>query len=307
MICALRRLCSALRRPALLLLLAAPAAAQQGGIEVFAGETIFDQGIRLSLSHLYNVRDELRSGTESVADPLDRKLTENRTVLGVDYGATPDLQFSALVPFVHKQLDTNVGSRDVSGLGDIALLAKYRFYQRNGPQRSFNLAIVGGVETPTGESKKTDGAGILPAPLQPGNGAWNPFTALSMTYGFGRARIDSTLFYKMNTEGAADLERGDFVTLDLSGAYRVYHVKYPGPTVGLRAGLQFRHESASELAGTRITNSGSDMLLFKTSVGIHPTPDTDFALGVELPFWQDYDGQQLERGTRLVLKLGIRF
>jgi len=294
-------------RVALAVLLSASAAAQQGGIEVFAGETIFEKGIRISVSHLYNVRDGLRSGTDSVDDPLGRKLTENRTVFGVDYGLTSDLQVSALVPFVNKALDTNVGSQDVSGLGDVALLAKYRFFLRNGRQRSMNMSIVGGVETPTGESERRDGPGLLPALLQPGNGAWNPFAALSMTYGFGRARVDSTLFYKINTEGAADLERGDFVTLDLSGAYRVYHVKYPGPTVGIRAGVQYRHESRAELAGISVTNSGSDMLLFKTSVGVHPTPDTDLALGVEVPFWQDYNGQQLERGTRLVLKLGLRF
>lgn len=51
-------------RASLLLLLLAPAVdAQDGGIEVFAAETLFASGTRVSLTHIYESKGSLRRGT----------------------------------------------------------------------------------------------------------------------------------------------------------------------------------------------------------------------------------------------------
>ena len=60
------------------------AAAQEGGIEVFSAETIFDQGTRLSLSHIYKRKGTLFEGTDEVSDPLDRVFEEYRLVAQID-------------------------------------------------------------------------------------------------------------------------------------------------------------------------------------------------------------------------------
>ena len=43
--------------------LSAPSLAQQGGIEVFAGETLFEQGTRISISHIHTRKGTLREGS----------------------------------------------------------------------------------------------------------------------------------------------------------------------------------------------------------------------------------------------------
>ena len=57
----------------------AGAFAQQGGIELFSGNTIFESGTRVSLSHIYFSRGSLFSGSEEV-------------VLTIRCGVTPTLR-----------------------------------------------------------------------------------------------------------------------------------------------------------------------------------------------------------------------
>ena len=85
------------------LLLVPAASAQSGGIELFAGETLFAEGTRVSLTSLVEKKRTLRAGSSSVADPLDLEFTERREVFGVDHGLNRDLTLSVLVPRVSRR------------------------------------------------------------------------------------------------------------------------------------------------------------------------------------------------------------
>ena len=71
--------------------------AQTGGIEVFAGETLFRRGWRISETYLYRREGTLYRGSNSVSDPQDRLFQEHRVVTGVDYGLLADLTVSGLL------------------------------------------------------------------------------------------------------------------------------------------------------------------------------------------------------------------
>ncbi len=290
-----------------LLLCSFTASAQEGGIEVFAGETLFKSGFRLSTTQLFKEKNGLFRGSHKTSDPMNLRRREYRTVFGLDYGLRKDITLSALLPVVRRELRSSGVDTSATGLGDLALLGKYRVFNREGKARSFNVAVIGGLELPTGDTNEMSMGLRLAPSLQPGKGALSPFLATSITTGLGRARFDSTVFYKWNTEGSQQFKDGNFFSLSLSAAYRFLHYKYPGPTFGARLGLQWRHEGRAELAGSNVGSSGADELLLTPALSIHPIPQMDLNLGVRLPLTQHYNGTQLGRDLEFTLALGIRF
>ncbi|MCZ6796001.1 MAG: hypothetical protein O7J95_20525 [Planctomycetota bacterium] len=284
---------------------------QEGGIEVFAAETLFDQGMRLSVSHLYKLRSELHRGSSRVSDPQDRVFQEHRVVAGFDYGVLPELTLSALVPAVYRELRREAaGGRErleAFGLGDIALLGKYRLHKVDWERSSFNVSLVAGLEFPSGETGAREDGVRLPPSLQPGSGSWDPFVALASRLGVNRWRFDALAFYKANTEGTQEFEDGDFLALEADVAFRFLHTKYPGPTASARVGLQFRYQGRAEQSGLRVNDSGSDALMARFGLTVHPMPRMDLTVAVDVPLYQDLRGEQLGLGVRTFFALGIRF
>lgn len=275
------------------LALGGPATSQEGGIEVFAAGTLFSRGTRVSLSHIYK-----RKGTE---------FHEHRFVAAVDHGLRPDLTVSALIPYVDKELESDAGDSNSSGLGDVALLAKFRVHKRDWTRSSFNVSAIGGVELPTGATHERDDGARLPTELQPGLGSWNPFLGLATNVSLDRLRFDGLAFYKLNTEGAQDYEKGNFFALEVAAAYRFLHTKYPGPTASAKLGLQWRHEDHAEQDGATVGDSGSDELRLRPGLTWHPAPNMDITLAVEIPIYQDFNGDQLGTDYRTILAIGVRF
>ena len=224
------------------------AAAQAGGIEVSAAETLFAQGPRVSFTHFDERRSDLYNGSHTVFAPLGRRLVVRRDILGIDHGVRRDITLSALLPWVRRRASSLAGTLSSSGPGDIALLAKVRAHQELWMQGAFNVAVIGGLEAPTGSTGERD-AGLRLAPgMQPGSGAWNPFAAVSATLDIARLRFDARAFYKRHGEGAQDLQPGDFVSLEVDAAYHFLHTRYPGPTASAKLGLQWRRQDRDELA-----------------------------------------------------------
>ena len=292
---------------ALLAYLTAESSAQEGGIEIFSGETLFEDGLRFSFTELYKPKKDLFRGSDEVGDPMGRSLKEFRSVLGVDYGIDRNATLSVLLPIVHRELETGGQRLSAAGLGDVALLGKYRVFYERGKASVLDVALVGGLEVPTGATDASENGTRLPTSVQVGKGAWSPFLATSLTAGFDRARIDATVFYKLNTEGAQQREDGNFFSATVSAAYRFVHYKYPGPTFGARLGLQWRHEGRAEVGGANAANSGADELLLNPAISIHPVPSMDLNIGARIPIYQHYNGEQLGRGLEFIFAMGFRF
>jgi hypothetical protein len=289
------------------LLAGGTASAQEGGIEVFAAETLFDQGTRVSLSHIYKSKGTLFRGSDSISDPLDQTLAEHRLVAAIDHGLRPDLTVSALLPFVGKELESDAGDLRSSGPGDVALLAKYRAYKRDWKRGAFHLSAIGGLELPTGRTSESKNGARLPAPLQPGLGAWNPFLGVATNLNLNRLRFDALALYKLNTEGTQDFEKGDFFSFEVDAAYRFLHTKYPGATASAKLGLQWRHEERAKQDGVTLANSGSNEFLLRSGLTWHPAPNMDISLVIDVPLYQDFHGQQLGMDYRTFLAIGLRF
>ncbi|MFQ5876242.1 MAG: transporter [Acidobacteriota bacterium] len=155
----------------------------------------------------------------------DRELTVRAFPLVGVYGASGKLALFAIAPIIDKTLEltTPMGrrTRNVSGLGDTAFLARYTTYRRDRPGRTTRVAPFVGVEAPTGEDAETDELGRLPRALQLGSGSWDYRVGTIATWQTLRWQLDGSISYQLNTE-ANDFEFGDEARLDLSYQYRVW-------------------------------------------------------------------------------------
>jgi len=294
------------------LALPAGAAAQDGGIEVLSGNTIFESGTRISLSHLYSSRGSFFRGSDEVVNEDDRSMREHRAVLGFNYGLLPELSLSLLLPYVSKEESRHPGGvtqrSSSEGLGDAALLGKYRFFSEYWTRSAFHISAIGGLELPTGS---TDEPGATGPSMQPGSGSLDAIVGLGLTLSTGRYRFDTHVIYKANNEGDGNFSEGDFFTIGGSFAYRFYHAKYPGPSASAKIGLSWRHEAPDELGGEARADTGLDELRLRAGLVYHPYPEIDLVALVELPVYGDYRADavsgQLALDVRTFFGFGIRF
>ena len=296
-----------IKRAALTIALSTAAFGQDGGIEIFAGETIFTSGTRVSVTEIWKVKKGLIDGSSDVTDPLDRRFEEQRTVVGVNHGFARGWSFSALLPLVSRSLDSTAGDVSSSGFGDVSLILKHRFHRLDWLRSAWHSAWIFGVETPTGETGARDGGARLSPSLQAGSGSWDPFLGLATTLSLDLWRFDFVALFKENGQGAQSFEEGDKLTLALSGKYRFLHEQYPGPSASATMGLKWGHTWHAEVHGSNVSNSGGDELLFKFAMGWHPRPDLDVGFSLDLPLYEDFNGSQLGLDNRLQLSLGWRF
>ena len=289
---------------------AAVGQAQDGGIEIFSGETLFEQGTRLSLTHLYERRSGLREGTDRISDPTDAIFERHRLVLGANYGVTPHFTAAALVPIVRTVLDQDgpgASALDSFGLGDTALLAKLKVHSRHWPRGAFSVSVVLGSELPTGSTDERDGGTRLSPSLQPGSGSLDPFASVAASLDSCLWRFDGQLFYKWNTEGARDYDGGDLATAAAIVAYRFLHDPYPGPSHSARIGLLYRFQGRAEQRGRLVHDSGSTQILVRSGLTFHPNPAWDIVVNVDVPAYQSVRGRQLGQDVRTFLGFGYRF
>ncbi|MEM7164734.1 MAG: transporter [Planctomycetota bacterium] len=280
--------------------------AQQGGIEVLAPEMLFSRGIRVSLSGITRVQKKTFRGANDVTDPLRRRFEERTAVLGIDYGLRADMSLSLLVPYTHRQLRSGGSSQSAEGVGDAAFLAKYRVWKTDWFRSAAHVAVFGGVQAPTGNSRESEGGVRLPQKIQPGRGAWNPIVGFSANIELDRLRFDYTALYKFNQPGTGT-RRGDFFATEIDAAYRFWHEPYPGPSASIKVGVKYTHQSHDRATGQRVSNSGSDLIVIHPGVTFHFTPATTVKFSYDFPLYRDYGGTQLAFERRFSMAFGIRF
>ena len=155
---------------------------QEGGLEVLEGETLYQEGWLFTLGDSFSRSASLHDEDGSTRDPLDRVRTDNRVVAGANYGLRNDLTIGALFPYVDRTVESSVGDVSADGPGDLTLFGKYRLFRFVGERSSDNLAILAGLELPTGSTDESDAGVTLPTSLQPGSGSWDPFLGGALTF-----------------------------------------------------------------------------------------------------------------------------
>ena len=247
---------------------------------VFRGQFVLDQ-----------------SGDDPSGADRDRTAWALVSVLG--YGITRDIAVFGALPTVDKSLNVNVGasrrSRGASGIGDVAVFARYTAFKRDWPGRTFRIAPFAGIEAPTGNDDERDALGLLPPSVQPGSGSWDPFGGIVATYQT-LAQIDGQASYRANTK-ANGFAFGDVARLDGSLQYRLWPRRLRGGVPGflygvIEANLIYRDNNR---AGIADANSGGTTLFLLPGLQ-YVTKRWIVEAGAQIPVIQDLNGTALEKG-----------
>lgn len=249
---------------------------------VFAHDPIFGLGPHVLYKGGIEVAPEFH---------MEKKDAEQETELGLEltYGITGDWAAGIELPYAWKE----EGSDESSGMGDIGLFTKYRFWRHDTLGAQESAAVLLKVIADTGDDKAT-----------PGLGTGSTDGILGLAYGYeGRKWYRwASLRYRINGENDAGLRRGDKILFDLVGGIR------PKPTGYLEADtvwlleLNGEYGKRAELNGSELPDSGGTEWFL--SPGIFWTK-RNFAVkaGVQIPISSDLNGNQEETDYRAKLVL----
>jgi len=261
----------------LLSCVAAPAAAHEPVFGV-GPETIYKGGVGIELGY----------GYDDLGGRRDQLL--NTEIL---YGATKDLSLTLEVPTLLRR-ETGLGS--TSGLGDVLLRGKYRFWRRDRLGASERASVLLGVKFPTGAHHRS---------VRRGSGSFDALAGLSVAhesrrwYGFGTFR------YVWRTEHDG-FDRGDRVLFDVAAGFRPWLTEYLEPDLVLLLEWNGEWEGRDRLRGSRLGSTGG----FTGWLG--PTAllsyrNWMFKTGVQLPAVSDLNGGQKRPDLRTLAAIEYHF
>lgn len=203
------------------------------------------------------------------------------------YGLKSNLALFLNVPYVNRQVDRfdrRFGRIEDAhdGVGDITVMAKYRFYQKDaGPLDTARIAVLGGLNVRSGDSDFS-------------SDSYNPIVGAVFSWRKERAKLDADLIYRFNT-GRGD-KRHDMLRYDLTYSHRVYPAEY---------GEEHTYEidAVAEINGRYVTDGAHEV--FVSPGVVWSWERVSFELSVQIPALQDLAGGAPETDYRAVA--GLRF
>lgn len=207
----------------------------------------------------------------------------------VAIGLSSDWSLNLRVPLVARWQNYDRGGTDrEQGIGDVTTLVKWRFYRDDdGPLNTTRVALLGGMETRTGDNPFT-------------NDAYNPILGIAATKIMGRHGLNGHLQWTFTTDGAPDPILPGMSTADVfrcNGAY-LYRLSPAEFTAATSGGAWY---AMIEANGVYETNGDHELLL---APGVMYEARTwVFELSVQLPVWREIDHRAK---TEYVVIAGVR-
>ena len=194
------------------------------------------------------------------------------------WGFRPDLDLTILLPIVTNRYEApGVPTEGGTGIGDMMILVKYRFYRRDSPRGTTQASVTTGPKFPSGITSLTATSGsLLPAGLQPGSGSTDVFLAANWTYtglfNIKRLVADEDFRSLLRTQGTQSTRLGSDVESRFWISYRPYEAKdgsrewFVGPV------LTWLYSQDERVFSVTQPGTGGNVLLagITTYVGLRP-------------------------------------
>ena len=192
-------------------------------------------------------------------------LEVNRQVLdfSVSYTPSPRVQLEVEVPFSHTSFENNLTSGSGTGLGNITLWSKYRFFRKVKTYGDRQAAVRFGLELPTGKkdapsSVQLNAPAFVRQQLTPISGGLSPHFDVAFSQAGGR------IIFGGNAEGILRSERDGFrmgheIRVNTDMEYVLLPRKYVAPGGELFVILEttFVHRWIGRLGGVPVSGSNS--------------------------------------------------
>ncbi|HEX3154331.1 MAG TPA: transporter [Candidatus Angelobacter sp.] len=194
------------------------------------------------------------------------------------WGFYKDFDLTLVLPIVINHFSSPTASRvGGTGLGDLLVLAKYRFYRRDSPRGTTQASVTLGPKLPTGSTGLTSRDGLrLPAGLQPGSGSTDLSLSANWTYtglfNLRRLVADEDLHSLLRSEGIESTRLGSDLESRFWLSYRPYEAKNGEREWFIGPALTLLHSQDDRIGGVNQSGSGGTALLagMTTYVGLRP-------------------------------------
>lgn len=215
--------------------------------------------------------------------------------LGAAYGVSDRLTVAMSLPFsyvsnFHFSDDgaTITTADHIAGFGDLSVTGKFSLL--SGP---VNVALIAGLQIPTGATNRTDDHGNLIEPAhQPGSGSWSPIVGIAAGMNLGdRIIVSTSLMWKITIQGQHQFEPGDATTLAAKFEYQVTELgNFPRMYVSLELALERIAQDSD--AGTLNGDTGGYILSIGPGIRARLNQHLSVGLTVSLPIYQGLFGIQ---------------
>lgn len=239
--------------------------------------------------------DLLLRGSTRLGNPDLLRRTRSEGLFSLQYAPKTSLNLRIDVPFTQVLTSQRVGGTlrhsGTTGLGNISLSAKSRFYQKFGPDWKVHQAYVIGLSLPTGAGGfYPDGSRIAPSDA-PGS---NKFGVM-LGYSYAYERLQDTVW--ASAMFASDLgragSRGANIEVDANYGYWIRRARKPQDLgLILAGGLHYQYQGQDRIESGNDPNSGYDTAGLQASV-IATKGQAQFRAGILVPVYQHVLGTQL--------------
>ena len=232
---------------------------------------LFPGGALVSYNSVFTTR-----GSVSTLSPTVRPTFAHEGDFTFTWGFHPDFDVTILVPIVTNNFHaTDTPETGGTGLGDVMMLLKYRFYRRDSRRGTTQASFTVGPKFPSGRTDITGANGtVLPASLQPGSGSTDLSAVANWTYtglfNIRRLVADEDFHTLVRSRGTQQTRLGSDIESRFWLSYRPYESKdvthewFIGPV------LTWLHSQDDQVAHTTQIGGGGDVLLagITTYVGL---------------------------------------
>jgi hypothetical protein len=196
------------------------------------------------------------------------------------WGFRPNFDVTVIVPAITNHFDPSAPGGVIArgtGLGDILLAVKYRFYRRDSERGTTQASVTAGPKIPTGSTDLIGSDGRrVPASLQPGSGSTDLFVAANWTYtglfNVRRLVADEDFHALVRSTGTQATRLGNDLESRFWLSYRPYESKNVAREWFIGPELTWIHSGDDRISGITQGGSGGDALLagVTTFFGVRP-------------------------------------
>ncbi len=257
----------------------------------YAHEPLFGLGPHTIYKGGVGIEVAVEGERASNSNEKERELSLHTEIM---YGITENLAVTLATPLVLKKShDEGSGEYTGSGIGDITLRTKYRFWNQDSPGTKDSAAFITGIKLPTGEDGKTP---------KLGTGSTDFIFGLTAARESLRWYYFGDIRYRLNTRGSGNLKKGDRVFADLAIGIRAWATEYLKPDLVFMAEVNWESLMRDEFNGVDLNNSGGNRVFFAPSF-FFTYRNWAVKGGVQIPLYQNLYGDQAEDKYRFKISV----
>jgi hypothetical protein len=222
--------------------------------------------------------------------------------LMINYGLTDNLTIGGTLPYSsirnlqisngeNSPLVTHLGNS--SGVTNANMYALWRLVDYD--THPLALALLLGVNTPTGANKIQDNTGALfPTSYQPATGAWAPMAGVVFSKYWKKIEISSNMLYIQNTLGTQNTILGSLFDYNFALVYELYTSKKTDFNINGVLELNGEYAGKNKTNGIKDPYSGGNSIFLLPGLRANVNDTISLYSAVTIPLNESYNGSQVK-------------